>query len=87
MQGVDNIKKTRDLTEEELTLLRNEVDKYTHEGELRKEINLNIKRLMDIGCHRGRRHQAVRQMLLKYVAMYLLRLALQCLQLLCSASL
>lgn len=46
----------QDLTEEELTTLREEVDKYTVEGDLRRFNSLNIKRLKEIGCYRGRRH-------------------------------
>lgn len=47
---------SQDLTEEELTTLREEVDKYTVEGDLRRFNALNIKRLKEIGCYRGRRH-------------------------------
>lgn len=50
--------KTDDLTEEEVNRLREIVDReYTVEGELRKEVNLNIKRLMEIGSYRGIRHR------------------------------
>ncbi|MBC8163586.1 MAG: 30S ribosomal protein S13 [Roseiflexaceae bacterium] len=50
--------RTRDLTEEEVTRIREVVDReYTVEGDLRREIQLNIKRLMDIGCYRGLRHR------------------------------
>ena len=52
-------KRTRELSEEELTTLREEVDKYTIEGDLRRFNALNIKRLRDIGCYRGRRHAVV----------------------------
>jgi small subunit ribosomal protein S13 len=38
-------------------LLRAEVDKYTVEGDLRREVSMNIKRLMDLGCYRGIRHR------------------------------
>ena len=55
MQNIDN-KRTRDLSEEELTKLREEVDKYTTEGDLRRYVVLNIKRLKEIQCYRGRRH-------------------------------
>lgn len=58
MQGVEN-KRTRELSEQELTTLREEVDKYTVEGDLRRFNALNIKRLRDIGCYRGRRHAVV----------------------------
>lgn len=53
--GIDN-KRTRELGEDELTKLREEVDKYTTEGDLRRFNALNIKRLKEIGCYRGRRH-------------------------------
>jgi small subunit ribosomal protein S13 len=50
--------KTDDLTEEEVNRLREIIDReYTVEGELRKEVNLNIKRLMEIGSYRGIRHR------------------------------
>ncbi|KAK9818239.1 hypothetical protein WJX72_009277 [[Myrmecia] bisecta] len=55
--GIEN-KRTRELSEEELTTLREEVDKYTVEGDLRRFNNLNIKRLKEIQCYRGRRHIA-----------------------------
>ncbi|MEO0246804.1 MAG: 30S ribosomal protein S13 [candidate division WOR-3 bacterium] len=51
-------KKTKDLTPEEVAKLRDEVAKYKVEGALRAEIQRNIKRLIDIGCYRGLRHQA-----------------------------
>lgn len=54
---IDPIKKVRDLTDEEITRLRTAVGEYTVEGELRSEVQLNIKRLMDIGCYRGIRHR------------------------------
>lgn len=49
-------KRTRDLSEEELTKLRDEIEKYSVEGDLRRFNALNIKRLKEIGCYRGRRH-------------------------------
>jgi small subunit ribosomal protein S13 len=55
--GVDPARKIRDLTEEEVNLIRNEVGRYTVEGDLRREVNLNIKRLMDLGTYRGIRHR------------------------------
>ncbi|GAB4815064.1 hypothetical protein N2152v2_002110 [Parachlorella kessleri] len=54
-QGIEN-KRVKELSEEELTTLREEVDKYTTEGDLRRFNSLNIKRLKEIGCYRGRRH-------------------------------
>ncbi len=64
--GADIIKKAnvnpatrvRDLTEEEVNRIREVVEReYRVEGDLRREIQLNIKRLMDIGCYRGLRHR------------------------------
>ena len=49
--------KVKDLTEEEVGKIRTIVDEYKIEGELRKEIRLNIKRLMDIKSYRGLRHR------------------------------
>lgn len=49
--------KVKDLTEEELDKLRTEVTKLTTEGDLRREVSMNIKRLMDLGCYRGIRHR------------------------------
>ena len=46
-----------DLTEDELERLRSEVAKLTTEGDLRREVSMNIKRLMDLGCYRGIRHR------------------------------
>jgi len=56
-QGIEN-KRTRELSETELTTLRDEVEKYTTEGDLRRFNSLNIKRLKEIGSYRGRRHIA-----------------------------
>ena len=47
----------KDLTEEEVTKIRKEVEKYKVEGDLRREVQLNIKRLMEIGSYRGMRHR------------------------------
>jgi len=49
--------KVMELTEEELDTLRTEVAKYSIEGDLRREVSMNIKRLMDLGCYRGIRHR------------------------------
>lgn len=49
--------KVKDLTEEQLESLRTEVGKYQVEGDLRREVSMNIKRLMDLGCFRGIRHR------------------------------
>ena len=56
-QSIDN-KRTRELSEEELTTLRDEVSKYTTEGDLRRFNTLAVKRLVDIQCYRGKRHKA-----------------------------
>ena len=56
--GVNPDTRVRDLTEEEVTRLREVIDRnYRVEGELRREIALNIKRLVEIGCYRGIRHR------------------------------
>ena len=55
--GVQADVKIRDLTEEELDKLRGEVAKETIEGDLRREVSMNIKRLMDLACYRGLRHR------------------------------
>ncbi|MGH8602241.1 MAG: 30S ribosomal protein S13 [Gammaproteobacteria bacterium] len=46
-----------DLSEEQLDALRNAVSRYPVEGDLRREVSMNIKRLMDVGCYRGIRHR------------------------------
>ena len=55
--NVDAGKKAKDLTEDELTRIRKEVDNYQVEGDLRREVNMNIKNLMEINCYRGVRHK------------------------------
>ncbi len=54
---VDENKRVKDLTEEELTNIRREVASVKVEGDLRREVAMNIKRLMEIGCYRGIRHR------------------------------
>lgn len=54
--NVDLNKKAKDLTDEELANIRKEIDKYQVEGDLRREVALNIKNLKEIGCYRGKRH-------------------------------
>ncbi|NOZ53668.1 MAG: 30S ribosomal protein S13 [Gammaproteobacteria bacterium] len=49
--------KVKDLNEQQLESIRAEVAKYSVEGDLRREISMNIKRLMDLGCNRGIRHR------------------------------
>jgi len=56
--GVNPDKRVKDLTPEEVAKLREEVAKYKVEGALKAEIARSIKRLIDIGCYRGLRHQA-----------------------------
>ncbi len=53
---VDANIKAGDLTEEQLTSIRKEIDKYTVEGDLRREVSMNIKNLKEIKCYRGMRH-------------------------------
>ena len=55
--GVSEDTRVRDLTEDELNRIRAEVDKLKVEGDLRREVSLNIKRLMEIGSYRGLRHR------------------------------
>jgi len=55
--GMDVNKKVSDWTDEEVAKIRSIVDEYRVEGQLRSQIQLNIKRLMDIGCYRGLRHR------------------------------
>lgn len=55
--GVARDKKIKDLTEEEITKLRSEVDKHMVEGDLRREVQLNIKNKMEINSYQGTRHK------------------------------
>ncbi|PPR28760.1 MAG: 30S ribosomal protein S13 [Alphaproteobacteria bacterium MarineAlpha9_Bin1] len=55
--GVDSKRRLNDLTDNELTNIRNIVSKSSVEGELRSSVSINIKRLMDSGCYRGIRHR------------------------------
>ena len=55
--GVAESAKIRDLTEEQVEALRLEVAKITVEGDLRREVSMDIKRLKDLGCYRGVRHR------------------------------
>ncbi len=50
-------KKIRELSEDEVERVRKEVGKFIVEGDLRREVSMNIKRLMDLGCYRGIRHR------------------------------
>lgn len=56
--AIDPDKRIRDLTEVEVTALREVIDRnHRVEGDLRREVQMNIKRLMEIGCYRGLRHR------------------------------
>jgi small subunit ribosomal protein S13 len=55
--GIKPDVKIKDLSEGEIESLRSEVGKYTVEGDLRRTVSMNIKRLMDLGCYRGMRHR------------------------------
>jgi small subunit ribosomal protein S13 len=55
--GVRREAKVQSLTEEEVDKLRAEVARFSVEGDLRREVSMNIKRLMDLGCYRGIRHR------------------------------
>ena len=55
--GIKPDTKIKDLAENEVEALRNEIAKYSVEGDLRREVSMNIKRLMDLGTYRGIRHR------------------------------
>jgi small subunit ribosomal protein S13 len=55
--GVKSDTKIRDLTESEVESIRAQISKLAVEGDLRREVAMNIKRLMDLGCYRGLRHR------------------------------
>jgi small subunit ribosomal protein S13 len=55
--GIEPDRKVRDLTEDEVSKLRDAIDDLTVEGDLRRERSQNVKRLMEIGCYRGMRHR------------------------------
>lgn len=55
--GIAEDVKIRELSEEQIEKLREEVAKFVVEGDLRREVTLSIKRLMDLGCYRGLRHR------------------------------
>ena len=55
--GINPSTKISELAENDVENLRNEVAKFTVEGDLRREVSMNIKRLMDLGCYRGIRHR------------------------------
>jgi small subunit ribosomal protein S13 len=55
--GVQGQRKVKDLNDSELERIRENVAKFTVEGDLRREVSMSIKRLMDLGCYRGVRHR------------------------------
>lgn len=55
--GIDENIRVKNLSEEQLTAIRSEISKIKVEGDLRREISMNIKRLQEIGCYRGIRHR------------------------------
>jgi small subunit ribosomal protein S13 len=55
--GVTPTSKIKDLSDAEMDKLREQVGRYTVEGDLRREVTMSIKRLMDLGCYRGIRHR------------------------------
>ncbi|MCP5271548.1 MAG: 30S ribosomal protein S13 [Burkholderiaceae bacterium] len=55
--GIAYAKKIKDLNDSELERIRDEIGKLTIEGDLRRELSMSIKRLMDLGCYRGFRHR------------------------------
>ena len=55
--GVNPSAKMKELTEDQLEAIRGVISKMTVEGDLRREVSMNIKRLMDLGCYRGIRHR------------------------------
>ncbi len=55
--GVKRATKMKDLTDTDMDKLRDQIAKFTVEGDLRREVSMSIKRLMDLGCYRGTRHR------------------------------
>ncbi len=54
---INKVHKIKDLAESDMERLREQVARFTVEGDLRREVSMNIKRLMDLGCYRGTRHR------------------------------
>lgn len=54
---IDKARKVKDLSESDMERLREQVARFPVEGDLRREVSMNIKRLMDLGCYRGTRHR------------------------------
>ena len=55
--GIPQTKKIKDLNDSDLERIRDEIGRLTIEGDLRRELSMSIKRLMDLGCYRGFRHR------------------------------
>ena len=55
--GVAAERKVKDLSEDEVEKLRTQISRYSVEGDLRRDVSMNVKRLMDLGCYRGLRHR------------------------------
>ena len=55
--GIKGSAKIKDLSDADMDRLREQVQKFTVEGDLRREVSMNINRLMDLGCYRGTRHR------------------------------
>jgi small subunit ribosomal protein S13 len=55
--GISGTAKVKDLSDAQMDKLREQVGKFTTEGDLRREVSMNIKRLMDLGTYRGQRHK------------------------------
>jgi small subunit ribosomal protein S13 len=55
--GLERSRKIKDLSDAEMDRLRDHVAKFTVEGDLRREVSMSVKRLMDLGCYRGVRHR------------------------------
>ncbi|MDQ3186236.1 MAG: 30S ribosomal protein S13 [Pseudomonadota bacterium] len=55
--GISTSTKIKDITDVQMDKLRDRVAKFAVEGDLRREVSMNIKRLMDLGCYRGLRHR------------------------------
>ena len=56
--GIESTRKVKDLSDNEMDRLREQLAKYTIEGDLRREVSMSVKRLMDLGTWRGKRHRA-----------------------------
>jgi small subunit ribosomal protein S13 len=55
--GISGATKVKDISDAQMDMLREQVGKFTTEGDLRRELSMNIKRLMDLGTYRGQRHK------------------------------